>query len=96
MPQPQEDTEAYATAPANPVKVTAEEPVSTFSTDVDTASYAVVRSTLNLGVLPAPEQVRVEEMVNYFPYAYCAPEGGQAFRSTVSVMPTPWNAAPGW
>jgi Ca-activated chloride channel family protein len=92
MPQPQEDTEAYATAPANPVKVTAEEPVSTFSTDVDTASYAVVRSTLNLGVLPAPEQVRVEELVNYFPYAYSAPEPGQAFRSTVSVMPTPWNA----
>ncbi len=75
----------------NPVKITAEEPVSTFSTDVDTASYAVVRSTLNLGMLPTPEQVRVEEMINYFPYAYPAPEPGQAFRTTVSVMPTPWN-----
>lgn len=85
------DTEAYATADPNPVKITAEEPVSTFSTDVDTASWAVVRSTLNLGVLPRPEQVRVEEMVNYFPYAYPAPDPGQAFRPTVSVMPTPWN-----
>ncbi|AWD22645.1 VWA domain-containing protein [Fuscovulum blasticum] len=91
LPQLDPNTEAYATAEANPVKVTAEEPVSTFSTDVDTASYALVRSTLNLGVMPTPDQVRVEEMVNYFPYAYPAPEAGQAFRPTVSVMPTPWN-----
>ena len=90
--QPQlEDTEAYANAPANPVKVTAEEPVSTFSIDVDTASWAVIRSTLNMGVLPTPDQVRIEEMVNYFPYAYPAPEGDQAFSSTISVMQTPWN-----
>lgn len=92
LPQLEPDTEAYATAEANPVKVTAEEPVSTFSTDIDTASYALVRSTLNMGVLPTPDQVRVEEMVNYFPYAYPAPEGGQPFATTVSVMPTPWNA----
>ncbi len=91
VPQLEENTESYANAPANPVKVTAEEPVSTFSTDVDTASYALVRSTLNMGLLPSPEQVRVEEMVNYFPYAYPAPETDQAFRTTISVMPTPWN-----
>lgn len=91
MPRLEPNTEDFATAEANPVKITAEEPVSTFSTDIDTASYALVRSTLNMGVLPAPDQVRVEEMVNYFPYAYPAPEPGQAFRSTVSVMPTPWN-----
>ena len=91
MPKLQGNTEEYSNAPVNPVKITAEEPVSTFSTDVDTASYAVVRSTLNLGMLPTPEQVRVEEMINYFPYAYPAPEPGQAFRTTVSVMPTPWN-----
>ncbi len=42
-------------------------------------------------MLPAPEQVRVEEMVNYFPYTYPAPAADQAFRTTVSVMPTPWN-----
>ncbi|TAG29706.1 MAG: VWA domain-containing protein, partial [Rhodobacterales bacterium] len=92
LAQPQlEDTEAYANAPANPVKVTADEPVSTFSIDVDTASWAVIRSTLNMGVLPTPDQVRIEEMVNYFPYAYAAPEGEAAFASTISVMPTPWN-----
>lgn len=87
-----DNTEAYANAPLNPVKVTAEEPVSTFSIDVDTASYAVVRSSLNAGFLPDPAAVRVEEMVNYFPYAYPAPEAGEAFRPTVTVLPTPWNA----
>ncbi len=91
MPQLVENTEEYSNAAANPVKITAEEPVSTFSTDVDTASYAIVRSTLNMGRLPTPEQVRVEEMVNYFPYSYPVPEPGQAFRTTISVMPTPWN-----
>jgi Ca-activated chloride channel homolog len=91
MPAPVENTEAYATEAPNPVKVTAEEPVSTFSIDVDTASYAVVRSSLTGGYLPTPDQVRIEEMVNYFPYAYAAPEGDAAFASTISVMPTPWN-----
>ncbi len=90
--QPQlENTEAYANEAPNPVKVTAEEPVSTFSIDVDTASWAVIRSTLNMAVLPTPDQVRVEEMVNYFPYAYAAPAGEAAFSSSISVMPTPWN-----
>jgi Ca-activated chloride channel family protein len=91
MQTPVENTEAYANEALNPVKVTAEEPVSTFSIDVDTASYTVVRSSLTGGYLPTPDQVRVEEMVNYFPYAYAAPEADAAFASTVSVMPTPWN-----
>lgn len=89
--QPVENTEEYANGAPNPVKVTAAEPVSTFSIDVDTASYAVVRSSLMGGSLPTPDQVRVEEMVNYFPYAYQAPTSEEAFASTVSVMPTPWN-----
>lgn len=88
---PLSGTETYANTPANPVKVTAEEPVSTFSIDVDTASYAVVRSSLDAGMLPDPASVRVEEMINYFPYAYPAPEGDAAFRPTITVMPTPWN-----
>ena len=86
------DTEAYANAASNPIKVVAEEPVSTFSIDVDTASYSIVRSWLNRGQLPAPEAVRVEELINYFPYAYPAPEGDAPFRPTVSVVETPWNA----
>ncbi|EEW25198.1 vWA domain-containing protein [Rhodobacter ferrooxidans] len=91
-PMPLENTEEFSSAPVNPVKVTAEEPVSTFSIDVDTASYAVVRSSLNAGYLPEAEAVRVEEMVNYFPYAYAAPVAGEApFRTAVTVMQTPWN-----
>jgi Ca-activated chloride channel family protein len=88
---PEADTEAFANADDNPLKVTAEAPVSTFSIDVDTASYAVVRSSLMAGALPPREAVRVEEMVNYFPYAYPAPDGDVPFRPTVTVMPTPWN-----
>ena len=89
---PEADTEAFANARQNPLKITAEEPVSTFSIDVDTASYAVVRNSLTNGMLPPPDAVRVEEMINYFPYDYAAPDAGQAFRPTVSVSPTPWNA----
>ena len=88
---PAPNTEAFANAPANAVKITADDPVSTFSVDVDSASYAVVRSSFQAGMLPPPDAVRVEELVNYFPYAYPAPEGDQAFRPSVSVMPTPWN-----
>jgi Ca-activated chloride channel homolog len=88
-----EDTESFATAAPNPVKVTVEEPVSTFSIDVDTASYAVIRQSINAGQLPPPEAVRIEEMLNYFPYAYPAPAPDAApFQPTVTVLPTPWNA----
>lgn len=85
------DTEAFANAGTNPLKVTATDPVSTFSIDVDTASWAVVRSSLMAGALPPRDAVRVEEMVNYFPYDYAAPEGPHPFRPTVSVVATPWN-----
>ena len=89
---PETDTEAYANADDNPLKVTAETPVSTFSIDVDTASYAVVRSSLMAGILPPRDAVRVEEMVNYFPYAYPAPSpGGAPFSVSTSLSPTPWN-----
>ncbi|MCX8509363.1 MAG: VWA domain-containing protein, partial [Rhodobacteraceae bacterium] len=89
---PPADSEAYANDTPNPVKITAEEPVSTFSIDVDTASYAVVRSSVTNGDLPPPEAVRIEEMVNYFPYSYPAPEAGDApFRASVNLFQTPWN-----
>jgi len=72
--------------------VTAEEPVSTFSIDVDTASYSFVRRALMQGVLPQKDAVRVEEMVNYFPYDYPLPESRETpFRADVQIMPTPWN-----
>lgn len=77
----------------NPVKVVAEDPVSTFSVDVDTASYAFLRASLNRGVLPQKNAVRIEEMINYFDYAYQGPDDrAQPFKANVAVMPTPWNA----
>lgn len=86
------NTEVFANEDPNPVKIAIVEPVSTFSIDVDTASYSVLRSSLMNGQLPDPQSVRIEEMVNYFPYAYPAPDAGDApFRPTVSISPTPWN-----
>ncbi|MFV2051856.1 vWA domain-containing protein [Aliiroseovarius sp. YM-037] len=85
------NTEAFSNEAPNPLKIASEEPVSTFSIDVDTASYSVLRSSLTNGYLPDPNSVRVEEMVNYFPYAYPAPDGDHPFSQTVTVTPTPWN-----
>ena len=71
----------------------AEHPVSTFSVDVDTASYAFVRRSLASGRMPPRESVRVEELVNYFPYAYPAPQDRvRPFRVTSTVTPSPWSA----
>jgi len=76
----------------NPVRRTQEDPVSTFSVDVDTASYAFVRRALNAGHLPPKHAVRVEELINYFDYDYAIPgDRSVPFRPTVSVFPTPWN-----
>ena len=86
------NTEAFANEDASPLKIASEEPVSTFSIDVDTVSYSVLRSSLTNGYLPSPESVRIEELINYFPYAYPPPgERGAPFRPTVTVSETPWN-----
>lgn len=83
----------FPDAQANKAILVEEQPVSTFSTDVDTASYAFVRRQLNGGRLPPTAAVRVEEMVNYFPYAYARPQQRNApFAVTTEVMPSPWNA----
>ncbi|SMX43766.1 vWA domain-containing protein [Octadecabacter ascidiaceicola] len=86
------NTETFANEAPNPLKITTEEPVSTFSIDVDTAAYSLVRSSLTRGQLPSPDAVRIEELINYFPYAYAAPEGDAPFQPTVNVFETPWNA----
>jgi len=93
-PQDQEyvGRDRFETIRPNPVKVTSEEPVSTFSIDVDTASYAFVRRALNRGVLPQKNAVRIEEMINYFDYDYPLPADRKVpFMPTVAVFPTPWN-----
>lgn len=82
----------FANAPVNPVHATLESPVSTFSIDVDTASYAVARRFLRSGSLPPVQAVRSEEMINYFSYDYARPsDPGQPFAIDVALMPTPWN-----
>ena len=68
------------------------EPVSTFSVDVDTASYSYVRRMLNEGALPQADAVRVEELINYFDYGYAGPESMDTpFVLHTSLFPTPWR-----
>ena len=87
-----QNTERYPGARPNAVKLTSQEPVSTFSLDVDTASYANVRRYLTQGALPPVDAVRVEEMVNYFDYAYMLPRDRDIpFQPSVVVYPSPWN-----
>ncbi len=82
----------YQDVKINNVKVVAEEPVSTFSIDVDTASYANVRRMLNQGYLPPKDAVRIEEMINYFDYDYALPKAkDKPFETTVKVVPSPWS-----
>jgi Ca-activated chloride channel family protein len=91
--QPAPSRDRFEQAEQNGVKVTAEAPVSTFSIDADTASYAWVRRSLAQGALPSPDAVRIEELINYFPYDYALPASrDEPFRPTVAVYPTPWNA----
>jgi Ca-activated chloride channel family protein len=65
-------------------------PLSTFSIDVDTASYSVVRRMLNEGRLPPKDAVRIEEMINYFTYDYAAPTDGSPFVAHMQAMACPW------
>ncbi|KQU77618.1 hypothetical protein ASD12_17585 [Mesorhizobium sp. Root102] len=91
QPQP-ENRDRIEDFKTNPVHAALEDPVSTFSIDVDTASYSFVRSSLKQGTLPQADTVRVEEMINYFPYDWKGPDSASTpFNSTVSVMPTPWS-----
>ena len=84
----------FAAFDPNPVKLAAEQPVSTFSIDVDTASYAFARASLRQGVLPQRDAVRTEELINYFPYDYPPPpDRSEPFAASVALMPTPWNDA---
>ena len=86
------NTERFPDADVNPLKIASEDPVSTFSIDVDTASYSYVRSALMGGHLPPADSVRTEELINYFSYDYPVPQADEApFATSVSVIDTPWN-----
>ena len=86
------NTEKYAQRTDNPVQRAAEQPVSTFSIDVDTGSYANVRRMLNDGVRPPSDAVRAEEFINYFDYGHPAPASRETpFRVTTELATAPWN-----
>jgi Ca-activated chloride channel family protein len=86
------DRENYAEIDDNPVCVVAEQPVSTFSIDVDTAAYSNVRRYLQDGLLPPSDAVRTEELINYFDYGYPTPDTRKTpFAVTTEIAPAPWN-----
>lgn len=93
MPTPTaEDRERYAIITSNSIHRTDADPVSTLSVDVDTGAYANVRRFLRAGQLPPSNAVRVEEMINYFDYAYNGPrQRDLPFGVQTELGPSPWN-----
>ncbi|MBP6597260.1 MAG: von Willebrand factor type A domain-containing protein, partial [Arenimonas sp.] len=86
------NTERYAEINDSGIVRTAEQPVSTFSIDVDTGSYSNVRRFLAQGQLPPKDAVRVEEMINYFDFGYPGPANRrQPFAVSTELAPAPWN-----
>ena len=84
-------TEDYRYQEENPFRKVVREPLSTFGIDVDTASYANVRRFLRQGSLPPRDAVRIEEMVNYFSYAYGAPSGENPVSVLMEMARAPWK-----
>ncbi len=82
--------ESYTYQQENGFLRVADHPLSTFSVDVDTASYANVRRFLQSGNLPPVDAVRIEELINYFPYDYAAPKDSSAFAASMEVTSAPW------
>jgi Ca-activated chloride channel family protein len=92
-PPQQENRERYAGREVAAVQAVADAPVSTFSIDVDTGSYANVRRMLTAGEMPPQAAVRTEEMLNYFRYDYPRPsDRSRPFSVTADMTTTPWNA----
>ncbi len=87
------NTEAYAASSENPFKAARRDPLSTFGIDVDTAAYSNVRRFLNQGQLPPRAAVRLEELINHFPYPYPDPVGDRPFGVHTEVLTCPWAPA---
>jgi len=94
MPRVKRDfnTEGYAGREENGFKSVKNNPLSTFSIDVDNASYSNIRRFINTGTLPPPEAVRIEEMINYFKYDYPEPGGVHPFSVYSELSACPWNS----
>ncbi|CAK8721478.1 von Willebrand factor type A domain-containing protein [Candidatus Electrothrix laxa] len=90
-PIPEWNTESYNALQENGFISTSNDPLSTFSIDVDTASYSNVRRFINEEKLPPKGAVRIEEMINYFSYDYPQPDAEHPFSVTTEVGPCPWN-----
>ena len=85
--------ERYEDTDSNPVTLVSRAPVSTFSVDVDTAAYANLRRFLKDGMRPPVEAVRIEELINYFDYAYASPQDlDQPFATDIALFSAPWDA----
>ncbi len=91
MAFPQHNTEGYSTIHENGFKDVSKNPLSTFSVDVDAASYSNVRRFLNNGSMPPVDAVRIEEMINYFSYNYKQPTGEDPFSINTELAECPWN-----
>ena len=87
----QHNTEEYDLIKENEFKGVKDNPLSTFSIDVDTASYSNVRRFINGNQLPPRDAVRIEEMINYFKYSYPQPEGEHPFSISIEISEAPWN-----
>jgi len=85
-------TESYDFINENDFRIVSEKPLSTFSIDVDVASYSNVRRFIENGSLPPPNAVRIEEMINYFTYNYREPKGKHPFSVTVEMANCPWDS----
>lgn len=83
--------ERYARIHDNGFLGARDNPLSTFSIDVDRASYSNMRRFLNMGQAPPPDAVRIEELINYFDYNYPAPRGNQPFSVSTEITTAPWN-----
>ncbi len=91
QPQQPGNTEGYSAIDENPFLRPASNPLSTFSIDVDTASYSNIRRMITAGTKPPKDAVRLEEFINYFPYNYSQPQGDQPFSVSTGVTKAPWN-----
>jgi Ca-activated chloride channel homolog len=87
------NTEAYERIDDNGFRRVSDHPLSTFSSDVDTASYSNVRRFLTSGTLPPPDAVRIEELINYFRFDYAPPASKDPVSVTTELAACPWNAA---
>ncbi|MFG6685863.1 von Willebrand factor type A domain-containing protein [Mariniflexile sp. HNIBRBA6329] len=88
-----ENQESYAVIEENNFERTSLSPLSTFSIDVDKASYSNIRRMINSGLAIEPDAVKIEEMINYFDYNYPQPTGEHPFSINTEVAKTPWNSS---